>query len=57
LNKELITPVVEVFERLGVVHVIHKHAAICTAVVSHTQGLETLLSGCVPDLSTLLSLG
>jgi hypothetical protein len=57
LNKELITPVVEVLKRLGVVHVIHEHAAICTAVVSHTQGLEALLSGGVPDLLTRFSLG
>lgn len=54
LNKELITPVVEVLKRLGVVYVIHKHAAICTAVVSHAQRLEALLSGGVPDLMHLI---
>lgn len=36
LDKELITPAVERLERLSAVHVIHKHTAVCTAVVGHT---------------------
>jgi len=55
LDEELVTPVVEVLKRLGIVDVIHKHAAICTAVVSHTQRLEAFLSSSVPDLRTIFS--
>ena len=50
LEQEFIAPAVEGIERLGVVHVVHKHAAIGATIEGYTQRLETFLSRCVPEL-------
>jgi len=50
LDQELVAPAVEVIEGLGNVNVEHEHAAISTTVESNTEGLETLLTGSIPDL-------
>lgn len=50
LDEEFVSPAVEGFERVGGSHVKHQHAAVCASVEGHTQRLEPLLSGRVPDL-------
>ena len=50
LDKELLSPRLQVLEALRGVHVVHKHTAVRAAVERHTERLEALLSGSVPDL-------
>jgi len=50
LDEELIPPAVQRLESVGRRHVVSEDAAICPAVESYTEGLESLLSRSVPDL-------
>jgi hypothetical protein len=50
LDEELVPPAVETLECVGRRHVKHEHATVGAAVKRHSQTLETLLAGCVPDL-------
>lgn len=45
LNQELVAPVVQGFKALGIVHIIHQHAAIRAAVERNAQALKAFLQG------------
>jgi hypothetical protein len=50
LDEELIPPTVQSLERLGAVDVINEDAAVCATVERNTEGLESLLTGSIPQL-------
>lgn len=50
LDEELIPPTVKSLKALARVDVVHKHAAVGTAVECHAERLEALLAGSVPQL-------
>ena len=50
LNEELIAPAVERLKALGIVDIVHQHAAVRAAVERHAERLESLLTGRVPQL-------
>lgn len=50
LNEELVAPRIEGVEGFGVVDVEDEHTAVGTTVEGHTEGLEALLAGGVPEL-------
>lgn len=50
LYQELVTPVIQAFKALGVVHVMYKHTAICASVECNAQALEAFLTSSVPYL-------
>ena len=50
LDQELVAPTVQSLERLGAVHVVHEHAAVCTTVECDAEGLEALLASSIPQL-------
>ena len=50
LDKELVPPTVQGLERLGAVDVVNEDTAVRTAVERDTEGLESFLSGSVPQL-------
>jgi hypothetical protein len=50
LDQELVPPAIERLETLARVDVVHQDAAIRSTVEGDTEGLETLLAGCVPEL-------
>lgn len=50
LYQEFISPRIERFEGLGVVYVVTETTAVCSTVEGDTEGLETFLTGCVPEL-------
>mmetsp|Transcript_19291 Transcript_19291/g.54011 ORF Transcript_19291/g.54011 Transcript_19291/m.54011 type:complete len:202 (-) Transcript_19291:22-627(-) len=50
LYQELVAPVVQILKGLCVVDVVHEYATVCTPVERNSQGLEALLSCCVPNL-------
>ena len=50
LYQELVPPRVERPERVGTGHVVDEHTTVGTAVEGHTERLEALLAGRVPDL-------
>mmetsp|Transcript_62 Transcript_62/g.103 ORF Transcript_62/g.103 Transcript_62/m.103 type:complete len:207 (-) Transcript_62:83-703(-) len=50
LYQELVAPVVQVVESLGIVHVIHQDAAVSSTVECYAKGLEAFLASRVPDL-------
>lgn len=51
LDEEFISPAVQCLETLGIVHVVDQNAAISTSVERHAEGLKTLLTGRIPELS------
>lgn len=59
LDKKLVSPAIEGVETLGIVHVVHEHAAIGATVKGNAQRLKALLAGRVPKLGSvsLLSTG
>jgi len=52
LDQEFVAPAVQVVEGLGDVNVEHEHAAISATIEGDTEGLETLLTGSIPDLQS-----
>ena len=50
LDEKLVPPTVQGLERLGAVDVVNEDAAVCTAVERDTEGLESLLTGSIPQL-------
>lgn len=50
LDEELVPPAVQCLKGVGGSDVKYQHAAVGTAVKSHTQRLEPLLTRCVPYL-------
>lgn len=53
LDQELVPPAVECIKTLGVVDVVHEHAAVGAAVECDTKRLEALLTSRVPELCTV----
>jgi hypothetical protein len=51
LDQELVSPALQGLETLCVVDIVHEHTAVGSAVERNSQGLETFLSGSVPNLS------
>lgn len=51
MDQEFVSPALQGLETLCVVDVVHEHTAVGSAVECNSQGLETLLSGSVPNLS------
>lgn len=50
MYQELVPPAVERVEALGVVDIVDEHAAVRPAIKGYAEGLEALLTGCVPEL-------
>ena len=50
LDKEFVSPTVERLKRLCNRHVKHKHAAVCSSVERHAEGLRPFLTRCIPNL-------
>lgn len=50
LDQKLILPRGQVVKRFLIGDIVAEYTAVCTSVESYAQTLETLLSGCVPDL-------
>ena len=51
LDEELVPPTVQSLERFRAVDVVNENAAVCTAVERDTEGLESLLTSSIPQLS------
>lgn len=51
LDQKLVPPAIQRLEALGIVDIVHQHAAVCPAVEGHAERLEALLAGRVPQLS------
>ena len=50
MDEELVTPGIQRLEGFGAVHVVHEDTTVGSAIEGNTEGLKTLLSGCVPEL-------
>jgi len=51
LDEELVPPAVQGLERLGTVDVVNEDTAIRATIERDTEGLESLLTGSIPQLS------
>lgn len=51
LDEKFVSPAVQRLETLGIVHVVDQNAAISTSVERYAEGLETFLTGRIPELS------
>ena len=51
LDEELVPPTVQGLKRLGAVDVVNEDTAVCAAVERDTEGLESLLTSSIPQLS------
>lgn len=52
LNQEFVSPAVQGLKRLGAIDIVYEDTAVGTSVESDSQGLESFLSGSVPQLFT-----
>jgi len=50
LDKEFVSPAVQVLERLGYIDVEHQHAAVSPTIESHTETLKPFLTCGIPNL-------
>lgn len=50
LDQELVPPPIERLETLARIHIVHKDATVRSSVKGHAEGLETFLTGRVPEL-------
>lgn len=50
VSVNLVQPLLHVVERLIVCHIVYNNDSVGSAVVRRSDGTETFLSGCVPDL-------
>jgi len=50
VNKELLSPAIQGFERFQLVNIKYQNAAVSSTVECNAKTLEALLTSCVPDL-------
>ena len=51
LDEEFVPPTVQSLERLGAVNVVNEYATVRATIERDTEGLESLLTGSIPQLS------
>lgn len=52
LDQKLVPPAIQGLKALGVVDIVYQNAAVGTSIKGHAQGLESFLSGGIPELKT-----